>query len=369
VQTEVQRAVRIVLLSVLPVVLLLGALGPLIPPQGSSLNPTRQPSFPTTEPIPVASIARVPAVSEQTVGHRIGDVRVGLYPSGIVYDPRNGDLYVTNYGDGTVSVLSTAPLRVVATITMGLNPWKLAFDPSTNRIFVGSDFSDLVTIIDATTNTVSGHINVGCGFTVGVLFDSLNGLLYVECDETSTVAVVNPVTHHVLKQIATGPGEANGGEAVNPATGDIYFANYFGNTITIVSGANNSVVAQVTVGNQPTATLYNPLRNQIDVLVGGFEVSPEHQLLVLNPKDNTAAGRLYVGVNPITEAFDGKNQLIVVADADAGRITVVDARSDKVLGHLSVGIYPDDIAFNPSNGVAYVGNGGGDTVMAFWLNA
>jgi len=38
----------------------------------------------------------------------IATIPVGSMPAGVAYDPSNGYIYVTNYGSGTVSIISTS---------------------------------------------------------------------------------------------------------------------------------------------------------------------------------------------------------------------------------------------------------------------
>src|SRR5206468_3065007 len=63
----------------------------------------------------------------------IATIPVGSFPSGIAFNPSNGDMYVTNQAGGginsTVSVIDSSTNRVINTITTGVRSTALAFNP------------------------------------------------------------------------------------------------------------------------------------------------------------------------------------------------------------------------------------------------
>ncbi|NOJ30185.1 MAG: hypothetical protein DA328_08480, partial [Nitrososphaeraceae archaeon] len=59
-----------------------------------------------------------------------------------------GFMYVTNYNDGTVSVIDTATNTVVDTITVGSGQYWIAFDSQNNRMYVTNYNDGTVSVID-----------------------------------------------------------------------------------------------------------------------------------------------------------------------------------------------------------------------------
>lgn len=57
-------------------------------------------------------------------------ITVGGSPQGIAYDGGLGEIFVTNSGDNTVSVISDSSHRVVASVPVGQNPVGVAYDSS-----------------------------------------------------------------------------------------------------------------------------------------------------------------------------------------------------------------------------------------------
>jgi len=74
----------------------------------------------------------------------IATIPVGIWPKGIAYDPSNGYIYVTNYGSGTVSIISTS----ASTSTS-----------SNGYIYVTNYGSDTVSIISTSASTSTSSIS------------------------------------------------------------------------------------------------------------------------------------------------------------------------------------------------------------------
>ncbi|GBD98707.1 hypothetical protein BMS3Abin07_00733 [bacterium BMS3Abin07] len=77
-------------------------------------------------------------------------------PWGLTVTPSGSTVYLTNSGNGTVSVIDTANNTVLRTITVGSGPKGVAIDSSANS------GSNNVSVIDTVSNTVVGNpIQVG----------------------------------------------------------------------------------------------------------------------------------------------------------------------------------------------------------------
>ena len=127
-------------------------------------------------PIPSSILALID--TQENIGIGIGDYNVteslstesqslftdfvGNILTGIAYDPVNERMYVTNSGDGSVSVISTETNTVIGdTIAVGSNPQRIAYDPVNERMYVTNSGDGSVSVISTETNTVIDTINVG----------------------------------------------------------------------------------------------------------------------------------------------------------------------------------------------------------------
>src|SRR5437667_119309 len=90
----------------------------------------------------------------------IATVPVGMQPAEIAYDSANGDIYVGNVNDATVSVIDGSTNTVVKTITGITAPAASVFDPVISNIYVASGDTNTVYVINSLTNTVVDTIPV-----------------------------------------------------------------------------------------------------------------------------------------------------------------------------------------------------------------
>jgi YVTN family beta-propeller protein len=185
-------------------------------------------------------------------------IRVGNAPHSIKIDSTGTTAYVSNEGGraateadfqinsagteivadpvvgaaitGTVSVVDLASMTVTATIPTGLHPTGLAFYGK--YLLVANTYSDTISMIDMTTNTVAKTIDIalpigipGAGPALGAEPDSIavdapNGIAYVALYHANAVAVVSlapGVTNPVMGMIpvAYAPSSVKLDEASN----------------------------------------------------------------------------------------------------------------------------------------------------------
>jgi YVTN family beta-propeller protein len=70
----------------------------------------------------------------------IDTIRVGNYPLGIAFNPRNGYLYVANVSDDTVSIIDGTTNTAVDAIRVGSSPRGVTYDPRTGNMYVWRHF-------------------------------------------------------------------------------------------------------------------------------------------------------------------------------------------------------------------------------------
>ncbi len=67
--------------------------------------------------------------------------------------------YITNSGNGTVSVIDTATNDITATVKVGNHPWGVAVSSDRKKVYVTNVYSNGVSVIDTATNTVKATMN------------------------------------------------------------------------------------------------------------------------------------------------------------------------------------------------------------------
>jgi YVTN family beta-propeller protein len=230
---------------------------------------------------------------------------VGALPWGVAVNHTSGKLYVANFGSGTVSVLNAWSLAPITTIAVGVEPTFIRANPTLNKVFVVSHGFNALYVINGATDAVEAVVptggqgawglayngelhrlyvshrdsrNVttldgyngyrvisaqeilpcGSGAPYALDFNYVNRKLYTACafgDNVNTAAIhlagssgLSPVA-----SVAIGQGGPNGGGgvAVNTATGNVFFTNSLDDTVSVISGATNAVIATVLTGDDP----------------------------------------------------------------------------------------------------------------------
>ncbi len=159
-----------------------------------------------------------------------GQIRVGNAPHSILISSDGRTAYVSNEGGraateadfqiwsagteivadpvvgaaitGTVSVVDLPSMKVTATIPTGLHPTGMAFYGK--YLLVANTYSDTITAIDTTNNTVLGNIDIKLPIAVpgasqpaygaapnSIAVDSKNGIAYVALYNANAIGVVN----------------------------------------------------------------------------------------------------------------------------------------------------------------------------------
>ncbi len=157
---------------------------------------------------------------------------------------------------------------VTTTVSAGTNPYAVAVNPVTNKIYVANAVSNNVTVIDGATNAAT-PVSAGSR-PVAVAVNPVTNKIYVaNCGSACAVSgsgngdvtVIDGATNMTTTVSA---GSAPIAVAVNPVTNKIYVANGVSNNVTVIDGATNATTP-VSAGSNPDAVAVNPVTNKIYV--------------------------------------------------------------------------------------------------------
>jgi len=90
-------------------------------------------------------------------------IDIGDAPAGLAINPAGTALYVANQGSDSVSLISTATNRVVATYRVGDGPSAVAVNGAGTRVYVTNRGDGTVSVINTVTNQVVASVPVGSG--------------------------------------------------------------------------------------------------------------------------------------------------------------------------------------------------------------
>jgi YVTN family beta-propeller protein len=231
------------------------------------------------------------ATLTQTATTYVGSAHAGAQ---IAVNKNTGNVFVTDWYDGTVTVLDGGG-NLLATITVGSHPTGVSVNATTNKIYVANSSSNDISVIDGATNSVTSTI--------------------------SSPEIIAPVT-----------------VTVNPTTNTIYVANGQScftcpnpNDLAVIDGASSAVAATIPVGNGPAAVAVDTQTNFIYVAdAGNHDFNQHGSVTVINGATNATTTTL-TDPNmpyPFRIAVNSTTNKIYVASILSNNITVIDGAHD-----------------------------------------
>ena len=167
-----------------------------------------------------------------------------------------GDLgFTSNGGDNTVSVFDLKTLQVVKRIAVGKGPDAVLYDPATKKLLTFNGGSKDATVIDVASQTVDGTIPLG-GKPEFATADG-KGKVFVNIEDTSEIAAVDPKTMTVLKRWPLAPCEEPSGLAMDVAHNRL-FAGCHNKMMAVVDARSGKIVATPPIGEGVDGNRYDP---------------------------------------------------------------------------------------------------------------
>src|SRR5207247_5603738 len=125
----------------------------------------------------------------------------------------------------------------------------LAYDSVNNDIYVASVYSNVVSVIDPSKNSVVASIAVNS--PSNLVYDSSRNYVYASSDYAQTVTVIDGSKNRVVTSIQACSYCDPEGLALYPATGNVYVANFGTGSGSVISDLTNSSVCRDGVGKKP----------------------------------------------------------------------------------------------------------------------
>jgi YVTN family beta-propeller protein len=133
--------------------------------------------------------------------------------------------------------------------------------------------------------------------------------------------------------------------------GFIYVPNFFGNNVSVIDPATNSVLTTITVGKYPVGIAVNPNGTLAYVTNMG-----DDNVSVIDTATNTVVKTYRVGSEPVGVAVTPDGGFVYVANFGTGTVSVINAVTGEVIKTIAVGDDPRDIMVNRSGTRVYVYN-------------
>ncbi|MBY0503601.1 MAG: YncE family protein [Bryobacteraceae bacterium] len=237
---------------------------------------------------------------------------------GIAIAGRHG--FTTNGRENKLTVFTPGTLAVVKKLDVGKGPDGIFYHAATKRVFTCNHGSHDMTVVDAEKAEVIGTVELkGDGESVVLGKD---GLLYVNVEDTTEVAAVDPKTMKVMRRLPTQAAKIPTGLGYDPKTNHLYIACRDKPLMVIMDAGTGQVVTTFPIGTGADWAHFDPKSKLVMSSSGDGTMGMFQQ----KGATYTDLGAFKTELGAKTFAFDPKTGRIFLPTAD---IVVTPATGEK----------------------------------------
>jgi DNA-binding beta-propeller fold protein YncE len=192
-------------------------------------------------------------------GKVAGDIPDTPGVHGIALAQELGKGFISNGRDNSVTVFDLKTLKMLdkVSVTPGVNPDAIMYEPSTKRVFTFNGRSKDASVIDATNNKLLGKIDIGGKPEFAVEED---GTVFVNDEDKGEIVVIDPKAMTIKSRwpMSTADKKCEGpsGLAIDKKNHRLF--STCDNLMVITDSKSGKVVAQVTTGPGTDAAGFDP---------------------------------------------------------------------------------------------------------------
>ena len=262
---------------------------------------------------------------------------------------------------GVVYRLDPVTLEVTQAINNDLKPFGATIDNATQTLWFGNTVNSAVTAIDAKTSYVKGRLVLDDrkrSDTVKplqprqlVADDTTNTVYITGIGKESVIWVVDGATLK-LKDTITNTGTFSTGLALDAKAKRLYTTNADGELVTIDT-ATNKILSRKKVQDDGKEHFY--LNLSLDTVGQRAFVtdSKQPEVLVVNLKDGTVMQKI-AAPESLAVLFNPARNEAYVTHREAGKVSVIYAKTYKVTNTYDTPVYPNSLALSAYGKTLYV---------------
>ena len=284
---------------------------------------------------------------DPTTYTELSNLEIGNAPHDLAISPDHKTVYIPIYGDGvygknphpghTIAVIDLGTRQVRATIDVSpyIAPHGIQVD-SRGKLYVSCDLSRKLLVIDPEKRIVEDAINTeGTGHWVVVLPDGSKAYVPNKNDKPF-ISVIDLKARKMIGRIPAPNGIQ--GITASPDGKRVVASDFTDPTLLVIDTASDTVVDRVPLQETTSASFkprYSPDGSKI--LVSSISQA-QGQVNIINTSDLHGKQQvLAVGKNPMGFAFAPDGRTALVANDGDGTVTVIDLDQMKVVSSFKAG--------------------------------
>jgi YVTN family beta-propeller protein len=336
----------------------------------------------------------------------IDTLDVRNYPTAIEFNPVNGEIYVVNRGNDSISIINTddrTNLRHINNISN--NPFDLALDTSLGHLYIiNEDLNPIIKVMNVSNKTIIDSKKIPNRPT-DIIYDQNNRKIYFSTNETNgSIKVIDSDTREIDDFVKIlGKSQELGFDSLN---GNLYVLNMTSDssnsTVTIINTSTKTIFDPIpikvgsptnfgfdsnhghmylTSANRPealhvidvktrtiidtlnrTSGLDFPLGMDLDKLSGNMYIANAGaHVFIIDTNDRSKYKNFLNHGEPVDIAFDTIHRHVYVLNKEYDSVTVIKPKPyvKTINGTINVGKEPERILYVPNNNLLYVSNSNG----------
>ena len=278
-----------------------------------------------------------------------------------------GQLLVLNKSEDTLAFVDPVKLELLGIVPTGRAPHELAVDAASATAYVANygtqaEPGHTISVVDLAARRLAGLIELGEHLRPHGLTIAPDGSLWITCEGSREVVVVDPKARKVLRSFKTGQ-QVTHMVVLTPDGKRAYTANIGSDTVTSIDAVTGDII-QIPVGKGPEA---------IDVTPDGKEVWVAHRedggITIIEASTGKVIQRLEnVGAMPIRLKFTPDGKRVLISCARGGEVVLYDTARRSELARIKTGEMPIGLLVLPGGSRAFVANTQADKVSLLDLD-
>ena len=282
----------------------------------------------------------------------------GSHPHGVAIGPDGRLIYVASLGPigsglgGRVLVINAQQLldpaadAITASIQVDDAPEHIVVAHDGRHAYVTNSISDTVSVIDTQTNAVTATVRVGTG-PLGIALTPDDASAFVTIPATGDVEIIDTENAKVDSTLVPTGGEPQ--DVAISADGLFgYVANGDAATLSIISVKHRTVLATIPVrGNSARGVALSPDGSVALVTNYDGPLNAGGNVAVVNTKRRTVTATVPVGSRPEGIVVSPAGNVAYVANGGANTVSVIDTGTNMITATIAVGLSPYGIALSP----------------------
>ena len=196
-------------------------------------------------------------VVDETKGTIVGKITGMNGVHGITIAPALNKGFISSGKDSSVVIFDSRTLEVITKLTVtGKGPDAIMFDSFSNKVFVFNGKSNNATVIDAKSNKILSTIKLP-GKPEFSVSDG-EGKVYVNLEDKSAIAVIDPGSCEVEKVWPIAPGEEPTGLSLDKAS-HFLFSVCANKLMVVIDSKSGKVVTTLPIGEKSDGSAFDPL--------------------------------------------------------------------------------------------------------------